>query len=40
MPSLLEIRREQKRAKLLQHAERVWHIENGSDDEKILENAL
>ena len=23
------------RAKLLQYAERIWHIENGSDDEKI-----
>ncbi|HWI55013.1 MAG TPA: iron-containing alcohol dehydrogenase [Desulfobacteria bacterium] len=35
MPSLLEVRREQKRAKLLQYAERVWHIESGSEDEKI-----
>ena len=34
-PSMLEIRRDKKRAKLLQYAERVWHIENGSDDEKI-----
>lgn len=34
-PALLEVRREQKRAKLLQYAERVWHITNGSDDEKI-----
>lgn len=35
LPSLLEVRREQKRAKLLQYAERVWHIENSSEDEKI-----
>jgi len=35
LPSLLEVRREQKRAKLLQYAERVWHIENGIEDEKI-----
>jgi NADP-dependent alcohol dehydrogenase len=35
LPSLLEIRRKQKHAKLLQYAERVWHIEKGSDDEKI-----
>ena len=25
----------QKRAKLIQYAERVWHITEGSDDEKI-----
>jgi NADP-dependent alcohol dehydrogenase len=35
LPSLLEERREQKRAKLLQYAERVWHIEKGSEKEKI-----
>jgi NADP-dependent alcohol dehydrogenase len=35
LPALLEIKKEQKRAKLLQYAERVWHIEKGSDDEKI-----
>ncbi len=34
-PAVLEVRREQKRAKLLQYAEQVWHIENGSDEEKI-----
>ncbi|MDP4189329.1 MAG: iron-containing alcohol dehydrogenase, partial [Bacteroidota bacterium] len=34
-PALLEIRREQKRAKILQYAERVWHITNGNQDEKI-----
>ncbi|NLD45942.1 MAG: iron-containing alcohol dehydrogenase [Clostridiaceae bacterium] len=35
LPALLEERREQKREKLLQYAERVWHIDNGTDDEKI-----
>ncbi|KGL37433.1 NADH-dependent alcohol dehydrogenase [Listeria newyorkensis] len=35
LPSLLEIRKEQKGAKLLQYAERVWHITDGTDDEKI-----
>ncbi len=35
LPSLLEVRREQKRSKLLQYAERVWHIERGSEDERI-----
>lgn len=35
LPSLLEVRREQKRTKLLQYAERVWHIESGSEKEKI-----
>lgn len=35
LPSLLEIRREQKRAKLLQYAERVWKIESGSEEEKV-----
>ena len=35
LPSLLEERREHKGAKLLQYAERVWHIESGSEDEKI-----
>lgn len=35
LPSLLEVRREQKRAKLLQYAERVWHIESGSEEKKI-----
>ena len=35
LPALLEVRREQKRAKLLQYAERVWHIETGSEAEKI-----
>ena len=35
LPSLLEVRREQKRAKLLQYAERVWHIESGGEEEKV-----
>ncbi len=35
LPSLLEVRREQKRAKLLQYAERVWHIKSGSEEEKV-----
>jgi NADP-dependent alcohol dehydrogenase len=35
LPALLEVRREQKRAKLLQYTERVWHIESGSEKEKV-----
>jgi NADP-dependent alcohol dehydrogenase len=35
LPSVLEVRRARKRAKLLQYAERVWHIESGSEEEKI-----
>ncbi|MBC1308199.1 iron-containing alcohol dehydrogenase [Listeria booriae] len=35
LPSLLEIRKEQKYGKLLQYAERVWHITEGTDDEKV-----
>lgn len=34
-PALLEIRRRQKKAKLLQYAERVWDIETGNEEEKI-----
>ncbi|MDR3609260.1 MAG: iron-containing alcohol dehydrogenase [Ignavibacteriaceae bacterium] len=34
-PAVLEVRRIQKRAKLLQYAERIWHIKNGSEEEKI-----
>ena len=34
-PALLEVRKEKKRAKLLQYAERVWHIDVGTDEEKI-----
>ena len=35
LPSLLRERKAHKRAKLLQYAERVWDINDGSDDEKI-----
>ncbi|MDF2985966.1 MAG: iron-containing alcohol dehydrogenase [Eubacterium sp.] len=35
LPALLEVRREQKRDKILQYAERVWHIESGNDNEKV-----
>lgn len=34
-PSLMEVQRKQKHAKLLQYAERVWNITKGTDDEKI-----
>ena len=34
-PALLNVQRKQKKAKLLQYAERVWNITEGSDDEKI-----
>ena len=35
LPSLLEVRREQKHAKLLQYADRVWNIKDGSEEEKV-----
>lgn len=35
LPSLLEVRRTQKHAKLLQYAQRVWNITTGTDEEKI-----
>lgn len=35
LPSLLRERKEQKRAKLIQYAERVWDLTTGTDDEKI-----
>jgi len=35
LPSLLRERREAKRAKLLQYAERVWQITDGTDDERV-----
>lgn len=35
LPSLLRERKEQKRAKLLQFADRVWGISEGTDDQKI-----
>lgn len=34
-PSLLTVMKEQKYAKLLQYAERVWEIKEGTEDEKI-----
>lgn len=34
-PSLWKVRKQQKRDKLLQYADRVWHIRNGTDDERI-----
>jgi len=34
-PALLTEMKEQKRAKLIQYAERVWNISTGNDDEKI-----
>ncbi len=36
-PAVMEVRREQKRLKILQYAERVWNITTGSDKEKIDE---
>ena len=35
LPALWEVRKNEKRAKLVQYAERVWDIKKGSDDEKI-----
>ncbi|WP_116473988.1 iron-containing alcohol dehydrogenase [Zobellella maritima] len=35
LPSLWRVRQEQKRAKLLQYAERVWDIREGSDEQRI-----
>lgn len=35
LPAVLEVRREKKHAKLLQYAERVWHIKEGDEEEKI-----
>lgn len=35
LPALLKVRKEKKRVKLLQYAERVWNITSGSEDEKI-----
>ncbi len=34
-PAMWRVRREQKKDKLLQYADRVWNISDGSDDEKI-----
>lgn len=35
LPSMLRERKDKKKAKLLQYAERVWNITSGSDDERI-----
>ncbi|MBO9686843.1 alcohol dehydrogenase [Roseateles chitosanitabidus] len=35
LPSLLAYKKEQKRAKLLQYAERVWHLRDGTEDQRI-----
>jgi NADP-dependent alcohol dehydrogenase len=35
LPAMLQVRKADKRAKLLQYAERVWGIREGSDDERI-----
>jgi NADP-dependent alcohol dehydrogenase len=35
LQSMLRIRKESKRAKLLQYAERVWHLTQGSEDIRI-----
>ncbi len=35
LPSVMEFKRAGKAEKLLQYAERVWHITDGSDDERI-----
>jgi NADP-dependent alcohol dehydrogenase len=35
LPAMLTVRREEKRAKLLQYAERVWNITQGTEDERI-----
>lgn len=36
LPANLEVRREAKRTKLLQYAERVWHLTSGSEDARIF----
>lgn len=38
-PALLEVRRDKKSAKLLQYADRVWHI-NGGSEEEIIDQAI
>jgi NADP-dependent alcohol dehydrogenase len=35
LPSLLHVKREQKKEKLIQYGHRIWNITNGSDDEKV-----
>ncbi|MEZ6138963.1 MAG: iron-containing alcohol dehydrogenase [Zavarzinella sp.] len=35
LPSLLSVKRNEKRAKLLQYGERVWNVDSGTTDERI-----
>lgn len=35
LPSLMNVRRNQKKAKLLQYAERIWNISSGPEEERI-----
>lgn len=35
LPAVMKVRREVKRDKLLQYAERVWHVVDGSEDQRI-----
>ena len=35
LPAVMQVRREAKRAKLLQYADRVWDIREGSEEERI-----
>ncbi|MGB5446836.1 MAG: iron-containing alcohol dehydrogenase [Psychromonas sp.] len=35
LPAVMKVRRDAKRTKLLQYAQRVWHIKDGSEDQKI-----
>lgn len=35
LPAMMQVRRDSKRAKLLQYAERVWGIREGDDDQRI-----
>ncbi|GAB6098017.1 iron-containing alcohol dehydrogenase [Desulfatiferula olefinivorans] len=35
LPSMLTVRKQEKREKLLQYAERIWKIREGNDDQKI-----
>ena len=35
LPAVMKVRREAKRDKLLQYAERVWHVVDGTEDQRI-----
>lgn len=35
LPAVMKVRREEKRGKLLQYAERVWHIHDGNEEARI-----